>query len=124
MIDSVLVAREAFKHLVLMGGSAREEWNDNADAPKEQKLSKDGVPVWRVQVAATTHRDRADMLQVSVAAQSNPVDDIGVGTVVEFDGLIMGVSKTKSGYSVWFSADKVRTAPVRSHSDNHLAAKA
>lgn len=122
MIDSVLVAPEAFKHLVLMSGEAREEWNDDRNAPKEQKFNRDGIPVWRVQVAATTHRGRADMLQVSVAAPTNPVDDIGMGTVVEFDGLMMGVSKTKTSYSVWFSADAVRAAgvPTAAASDRHV----
>jgi hypothetical protein len=121
MIDSVLVAEEQFQHLVLMGGQPREEWNDNPNAPKEQKISKDGVPVWRLQVGATPRRGRPDMLQISVASPFNPVDDIGVGTVVAFEGLTMGVAKTKSGYSVWWSADAVKPADVPAAYDRQAA---
>jgi DNA-directed RNA polymerase specialized sigma24 family protein len=36
MIDSVLVARDAFTHLALLGGGPREEWNENPNALVER----------------------------------------------------------------------------------------
>ena len=112
MIDSVRVADDAFTHMALMGGGPREEWNEDRNAPKVQKKNSEGVPVWRLQVAITTTRGRGEMALVSVAAPQNPVDTLGIGTVVAFDGLVMGVSKTKSApfYTTWFSADGVRSA--------------
>jgi len=122
MIDSVLVAQEQFQHMVLMGGSAREAWNEDPSAPKEQKLTKDGVPVWRLQVGVSTYRGKGDMLYVSVAAKENPLDALGIGTVVDFDGLTMGVSKTKSGHSIWWTADEVHAAAAVGSGRPHLAA--
>lgn len=112
MIDSVRVAQDAFTHMVLMGGSAREEWNEDRNAPKMQKKNNEGVLLWRLQVAMTTPRGRGEMALVTVAAPVNPVDQLGVGTVVDFEGLVMGVSKTKTApfFTTWFSADGVRPA--------------
>lgn len=112
-IDSALVAPETFAALLIMSAEPREEFVKGAPRGERQpqKINRDGVPVWRVAVAATTWRGRSEMLNVTVAAPGNPMDDISTGSPVTFDGLMFGVSpKQNGGYSVWFSAERVRPA--------------
>jgi hypothetical protein len=124
MIDSTLVAPETFRQMILLGSERKMEWDeDTRKNTTTPKLAQNGLQVWKLNVAVTTWRDRGDMIGVSVACAEDPLQTIGVGTIVEFDRLMMGITRTQKGFSTWFSADAARAAGVRSNSDNHLAAK-
>lgn len=108
MFDTVKVADETFAALMFMGCVARTEWNDDRDAPKRQKRTGQGVPVWSVQVAATNWREQSAMLTVTVASPENPGQAISRGEEIRFDGLVYGVTPKRSGgFTIWASAENV-----------------
>lgn len=111
MFDTVKVSDDTFVALMFMSSTERTEWNDDRNAPKQQKRTAQGVPVWSVQVAATNWREQSAMLAVTVASRENPAESISRGEEIRFDGLVYGVTpKRNGGFTIWTSAESVTAA--------------
>lgn len=111
-MDTVKVAPDTFKLLLFMAAAPRKEFVQGQRIPDDQKPQKrnaDGVPIWSVQVAGTTWRDRSELLTVSVATPDNPAQSFGAGQPVVLHGLVFGVSPKRdgSGFTTWCSAEAV-----------------
>ena len=105
---SVLVSDEFFTEAVFKSAQPRREFGEEDGRQKMRQ----GVPVWTVKVGVAVLGRNGnyldDLISVSVASPANPGDTFGRGDLVEFERLAFGVAQTKTGYSTWFSADRMR----------------
>jgi hypothetical protein len=111
-MDTVRVSPDNFQLTMFMASAARKEFVQGQRIPDDQKPQKrngDGLPIWSVQVAATTWRGRSEMFSVSVAMPDDPAAKFAPGQPIELLGLVFGVSPKRdgSGYSTWCSADSI-----------------
>lgn len=112
-MDMCKVDASTFDTLCFMGAQERVEWNEDKNAPKVQKHTQEGVPIWRVQLAGTNWRGRAEMLTITVPSQENPNNDFSRGEIVEASGLMFGVSpKRNGGFTTWLAAESLHRAGV------------
>ncbi len=102
MIGAVKVDPATFKQAVVLAVQERTDFET-----KKQKATRDGVPLWRLQVAVTTWEDRTDTIMVTVASPENPALETPPLTPCQFDGLQLGMMERDGKTTVWFSADAV-----------------
>jgi hypothetical protein len=112
VVDPAMFAEVAFKM-----ATPKEEYRANKDAPRNQKVRKVNgveVPVWTVKCATSTvapnGRVDDDFIMVSVPSETDPSELFDRGDDVRFERLQFGVADTKTGYSLWFSADAIHPA--------------
>jgi hypothetical protein len=103
VIGGVLVDPATFKQMVVLDVKPREDFET-----KQHKSTKEGVPLWRVQVAATDWRGRTDTLMVTLASDEDPAKIVGPLSPVVFDELELGVMEREGRTTVWFTAKALR----------------
>jgi len=90
---------------------------------KVQKHTRDGVPVWSVQVMAAARPEgdrpaRTGDFKVSVPMADDPAELFHMGEAVSFAGLKFGVSPLTKGqhrdYAVWWTAEQITEAGATS----------
>lgn len=123
-MKSVVVAPDYFGEIVFKGSQPKMVTFENGAkvANPYQKTRKDSagqaVPVWTVKVAVSVEspngRTDDDFITVSVPSDTDPADHYRRGEDVQFDRLQFGVADTRTGYSLWFSADAIHPAAVGS----------
>jgi hypothetical protein len=115
-VDAVRVAQDTFKQMIFMESVERREFTPERipNAQKPQKTTKSGVPLWSVKVAAINWRGNSSMLSVTVPSVDSPSATLAAGELVDFDGLVFGVTPKRdgSGFSTWCSADAIVSAKV------------
>lgn len=116
-MDTVLVSPETFTSMMFMSSQPKKEFTRErmTDAEKPQKKTKDGVPVWSVQVAAVTWRGKSELITVSVPAHTDPAADYQPGVPVYLQGLMFGVTAKREGggFTIWCSAEALQSAGQR-----------
>ncbi|GAA5158205.1 hypothetical protein GCM10023321_37680 [Pseudonocardia eucalypti] len=114
MFDTVRVSPDTFQSVMFMSSQPRKEFTRDRnvrDEDKPQKCTKDGVPLWSVQVAVVTWRGKSELLMVTVPLSDDPATTFTTGDPVTLPGLVFGVTaKREGGFVTWCSADDVRLA--------------
>lgn len=116
VFDTVKVSPETFRSVMFMSCQARKEFTRDRvrDEDKPQKYTREGVPLWSVQVAAVNWRGKSELLAVTVPMHSDPAEKFQAGDPVQLVGLVFGVTaKREGGYVTWCSADDLVAGPVR-----------
>jgi hypothetical protein len=130
MIDSVRVAPDTFGSLVFLGSSERKEFTEGKNIAYRDKPQqyKDGVPVWTVQLAASTWRNpqRSRTINVNIPCPEDPSTRLTTGELVELHNAVYGVTPHRdgNGYSVWMTAEGITASTPGSRSGRSVAASA
>ena len=123
-MKSVVVAPDFFTEVVFKGVQPKIVTFENGQkldpAQQYQKTRKDAdgraIPVWSVKVSVAVvspnGRTDDDFITVTVPSVDNPAELFSRGDDVEFSRLQFGVADTRTGYSLWFSADAIQPAAV------------
>lgn len=103
MFDSAYVDTTAtFPTLMFLSAQKKDEYisKEERDAGKTggQKLNKDGVPMWKVELVATNWRGRSSTLTISVPHPVNPGEALEAMTPVRLVGLQFGQTRQKVAY--------------------------
>ncbi|MFR9807362.1 hypothetical protein ACL02T_34480 [Pseudonocardia sp. RS010] len=123
MIDQAIVDTAAtFAKVWIAGAMSKDEFvsRDERDrlraagqAPA-QKKNKAGVPIWRVELMATTVQfpDRSDRFTVSYAAEKNPMEGLSPMTEVAVSGLVLGFIRRDDGkgYTPYWTVKEIEAA--------------
>jgi hypothetical protein len=113
VFDTVKVAADTFRSILFMKAEARREFTreQRAQADKPQKTTREGVPLWSVQVAAVSWRGKTELINITGPRHDDPGSKFNPGDPVEFAGLVFGVTpKREGGYVTWCSADSLAAA--------------
>lgn len=114
MFDTVKVDAGTFPALQFMSAQAKDEFVQERQPGDErkQKVNKDGVPLWKVQLTAVNWRGRADTLTVSIPMTAHPAEKFEPMQPVTLPGLTFGSMRKRdgSGSSLWWSADGIEAA--------------
>jgi hypothetical protein len=114
----------SFTSIILMGVAPKPKYGEAG-----QDTTATGVPKWEAQLAVSFpvedgQRPQADVITVTIPAQTDPGAGITIPGIVEVDGLRLGVSSPEAreggrvrGGKPWFQATALRSpngsAPVR-----------
>jgi hypothetical protein len=113
VLDTVKVSPDTFTSVMFMSSVERREFVRDARpaCDRPQKVSGSGVLLWSVQVAAVNWRGNSQLISITVPMNDDPASKFTTGQLVEFVGLVFGVTpKREGGFVTWCSADGITAA--------------
>ena len=118
MINSVKVDPATFKGLVFLQSFERKEFVQGANIPneqKQQKRTKDGVPVWTVELSAIPARGMSRTIRVNLPSPEDPGQRFEAGSQVQLVDMEFGVTpkRDNSGFTIWMTAGGIDPAGAR-----------
>lgn len=102
---------QTFAAVIFMGSTPKTKFEDKR--PVGQDTTAEGTPKWQVQVSLAPQQvpgakvqDKPELVNVNVAADSDPGAGVGPGMPVQFEGLAIGTTRDKT---IYYTAAGIKT---------------